>query len=83
MLYERTLFQELLKRIKDKEIIVITGMRRIGKTTILKIIYERIYSKNKVFFDMENPLHQKIFEEVRRELQKMRLDGNYLNLKVG
>ena len=63
MLYERELFKELIARIKEKEIIVITGMRRVGKTTLLQMIFDRIESKNKAFFDMENPLNQKIFEE--------------------
>jgi predicted AAA+ superfamily ATPase len=39
-------------------------MRRVGKTTIFRMIFDRIESKNKVFFDMENPLSQKIFEEI-------------------
>lgn len=63
MLYKRKLFDRLIPRIEDKEIIVVTGMRRVGKTTIFRMIYDKIESKNKVFFDMENPLNQKIFEE--------------------
>jgi predicted AAA+ superfamily ATPase len=63
MLYKRKLFEKLMQRIKDKEIIVVTGMRRVGKTTIFRMIFDRIESKNKGFFDMENPLSQKIFEE--------------------
>jgi uncharacterized protein len=63
MLYKRKLFEKLIERINDKEIIVVTGMRRVGKTTIFRMIFDRIESKNKVFFDMENPLSQKIFEE--------------------
>ncbi len=63
MLYERKLFGELVKRIEDKEIIVLTGMRRVGKTTLFKMIFDKIKSKNKVFLDIENPLNQKIFEE--------------------
>lgn len=63
MLYKRKLFEKLIERINDKEIIVVTGMRRVGKTTIFRMIFDRIESKNKVFLDMENPLSQKIFEE--------------------
>lgn len=63
MLYERKLFKKLMQRIEDKEIIVVTGMRRVGKTTIFKMIFDSLETKNKVFFDMENPLDQKIFEE--------------------
>ncbi len=46
-----------------KEIVVLTGMRRVGKTTVLKYIFEKIESANKVFLDFESPLHRKLFEE--------------------
>ena len=38
-------------------------MRRVGKTTLCKDIYESIESKNKVFLDIENPIDSKLFEE--------------------
>jgi len=62
-MYKRKLYHILKNKIKDKEIIVVTGMRRVGKTTLFKMIFEEIDSKNKVFLDIENPLNQKIFEE--------------------
>jgi len=62
-MYKRKLFNRLIERIGDKEIIVVTGMRRVGKTTLLKMIFDSIETKNKVFLDIENPLNQKIFEE--------------------
>ena len=49
--------------IDKKEIVVVTGMRRTGKTTLMRMIYEKIGSSNKVFLDMENVLDQRIFEE--------------------
>jgi len=63
MLYKRKIYDKLIKKIEDKEIVVVTGMRRVGKTTLFKMIFEVLESKNKVFFDMENPINQKIFEE--------------------
>lgn len=63
MQFERRLYKTLEKQINTKEIIVLTGMRRVGKTTLLRMIYNKIRSENKVFFDIENPLVQKIFEE--------------------
>ncbi len=64
MYYPRKILQSLKKHLTDKEIIVLTGMRRVGKTTAYKMIYQKIKSKNKVFLDIENPLEQKIFEEI-------------------
>lgn len=63
MLYKRKLYEELIKKIEDKEIIVVTGMRRVGKTTLFRMIFDILESRNKAFLDMENPLNQKIFEE--------------------
>ena len=61
--YKRRLYTDIEKRIEDKEIIVVTGMRRVGKTTLLRMIYDEIKSKNKLFLDIENTINQKIFEE--------------------
>ncbi len=61
----------IVNRIKPyfyaSEAIVITGMRRTGKTTLLNIIYEQIDSKNRLFLDLENPLNRKYFEETNYE----------------
>ena len=46
-----------------KEITVITGMRQVGKTTLLKYLFDKTPSANKAFIDLENPLHRKLFEE--------------------
>ena len=63
MIYKREIFRKIFNRINDKEILVLTGMRRVGKTTLFKYLYDGIASKNKVFLDIENPINQKIFEE--------------------
>lgn len=52
------------QQIKTKQIVVLTGMRRTGKTTLLKSLFAQIPDGNKVFIDIENPVDQKIFEEV-------------------
>ncbi len=63
MIYQRKLLKTLKKQLFSKEIIVLTGMRRVGKTTLYRMIFDEIKSDNKVFLDMENPLEQRIFEE--------------------
>lgn len=63
MIYQRKLLKTLKKQILSKEIIVLTGMRRVGKTTLYRMIFDGIKSDNKVFLDMENPLIQRVFEE--------------------
>ena len=63
MLYSRTIFSRLEAELHTREATVITGMRRVGKTTALMHLYDLIPSENKAVFDLENPLHRKIFEE--------------------
>lgn len=63
MQYRRKIQKDLEESINTKEIVVLTGMRRTGKTTLLKMIFDKIESDNKVFLDLENILDQQIFEE--------------------
>lgn len=63
MLYPRQVFQKLESEITTKEIVVITGMRRVGKTTALMHLFDLVKSKNKAILDLGNPLHRKVFEE--------------------
>lgn len=63
MRYPRFVQKQIDPWIYKKEIVVVTGMRRTGKTTLLRMIYEKIGSSNKAFLDMENVLEQRIFEE--------------------
>jgi predicted AAA+ superfamily ATPase len=63
MRFDRKILKQVESQLDSKEIIVITGMRRVGKTTLLQMIYDKITSNNKVFLDIENILEQKIFEE--------------------
>lgn len=61
--YERKLLKEVRKWVNKKAIVVVTGMRRVGKTTLFNILFNEIKSKNKVFLDVENPIIQKMFQE--------------------
>lgn len=63
MFFPRQILPALENELHTNEITVLTGMRQVGKTTLLKYLYEKIPSSNKVFLDAENPLHRKVFEE--------------------
>lgn len=63
MRFERRILQALRERVDTPEIIVVTGMRRVGKTTALRMIHDEIPSANKAFIDIENPIDQRAFEE--------------------
>lgn len=64
MRFYRKILKHIEPQINTREIIVITGMRRVGKTTLLQMIYEKIESRNKAFLDMDNILEQRVFEEI-------------------
>ncbi|MBU1017104.1 MAG: ATP-binding protein [Patescibacteria group bacterium] len=61
---KRLLFYELEKHISHKNALVVTGMRQVGKTTLLRQVYDYLEGKPKVWFDLDNPLDQKLFEDI-------------------
>jgi predicted AAA+ superfamily ATPase len=77
----RKIYPQLLQAIDTPEIIVLNGMRRVGKTTLYRMLYDHIQSENKLFLDMENPIDQKLFEEedynnIMLHLQDYGIDKN-------
>jgi len=67
MIIERDIYPQIQKVIDDREAIVITGMRRVGKTTLLKYIANNLKSSNKIFLDLENPANQRFLQEANYE----------------
>ncbi len=63
MVIEREIYARIKPLIGSPEAIVITGMRRVGKTTLLRYVMEKLESKNKIYIDLENPANRKYFEE--------------------
>ena len=60
---KRLLYYQLLPYLKHKNALVIVGMRQVGKTTLLKQLFEKI-NEPKIWFDLDNPLDQKVFEDI-------------------
>jgi predicted AAA+ superfamily ATPase len=60
---KRLLYYEIEKYLEHKNAIVITGMRQVGKTTLAKQLLESLGDKPKLYFDLDNPLDQKLFED--------------------
>jgi len=60
---ERRMHSTLRNHLKKREITVITGMRRVGKTTLLTKLLEETGSSNKVYFDLEKISNREVFEE--------------------
>lgn len=76
---ERSLYGDLLAHLEKKQITVLTGMRRVGKTTVLKFLLEKIPSQNKAYFDLEKVdnrflFKQQFYADVERSLQAEGVD---------
>ena len=63
MIYPRKLKSYLVRELDTDYIIVVTGMRRVGKTFLLQDLYNGISSQNKVFLDLEKLEYRAIFTQ--------------------
>jgi len=70
---KRFLYNEVIKYLEHKNALIITGMRQVGKTTLLKQIYDEVQHP-KIWFDFDNPLDLLLFENSNYE-------GIYSNLR--
>lgn len=64
---QRDLYTKIEPVLHSPEAIIITGMRRVGKTTLLRFIQEKLPHDNTIFLDLENPLNRRYFEEENYE----------------
>lgn len=80
-MYERKLFKVLEQHLENRLMTVITGMRRVGKTTTVRYLLNKIPHDNKVFIDLERIEHRHIFnqssyKEIQIELEILGVDFN-------
>lgn len=61
--FERKIYSSLKKHLAEKQITVITGMRRTGKTTLVLRLLEEIASKNKIYIDLQRLDNRQLFSE--------------------
>ena len=61
MFYLRKIYPELKKHLKNRQITVLTGMRRSGKTTLVEQLLSEIDSKNKLYLDFQRLDNQELF----------------------
>lgn len=59
---KRQILKAIKKYLHSPEAIIITGMHRIGKTTLLDCLFEHVDSNNKLFIRLENPINRRYFE---------------------
>lgn len=79
MLLPRPIYAQISKYLDSSEAVIVTGMRRTGKTSLLNFIYDQIPSKNKLYLDLENPLNRRYFEEENYEQIRFALETQGLD----
>ncbi|MBK8946918.1 MAG: ATP-binding protein [Ignavibacteriae bacterium] len=57
------LYKKLVEYLEHKNALIITGMRQVGKTTLMKQVFETV-KKPKLWFDFDNPFDLLHFENI-------------------
>ena len=63
MFYQRNIFSELKEHLEVKQVTVLTGMRRTGKTTLVKQLIAISAIPQKLYFDLERIDNRELFSE--------------------
>lgn len=66
--YPRQIFPALKDALSDSRAVVITGMRRVGKTTSLHWLLDQVQSSNKIYLDLERLDQRAVFQESNYDL---------------
>lgn len=78
-MFGRKIYPELENHLNKKQVTVITGMRRVGKSTALKYLINQADTDNKVYMDLERIENQNIFSQnsyldIERSIELMGFD---------
>lgn len=57
----RKIIPILQRYLQDPETLVLTGFRRVGKTTVMRFLFDQLKTPNKLYLDLESPVNQQIF----------------------
>jgi predicted AAA+ superfamily ATPase len=62
-MFKRAIYNNISQQLRHKNAIVITGMRQVGKTTLMKQLAGE-WDGKKLWYDFDNPLDMLIFENI-------------------
>lgn len=84
MNFKRKIFNSLEKHLTVKQVTVLTGMRRTGKTTLVKQLMEASDIEHKLFFDLEQLEDRDLFDVRNYDLiiKKLSAEGTDFSKKV-
>lgn len=78
-MFTRKIYPVLENHLSKKQVTVITGLRRVGKSTALKYLYDKAATNNKIYLDLERIENQNIFllnsyKDIERSLELLGFD---------
>lgn len=82
LMFDRDIYQDILQYLGTDEAIIITGPRRVGKTTALNYFFDKIESSNKIFLDLEDPLTRSYFDKINYEEIKQPFEQKGINFNI-
>lgn len=80
-IFKRQIMTEIDKYMDSRQAVVLTGMRRVGKTSVMRHFYNRLTTSNKVFLDLEDVLVRDIFTVTSYEDVALSLEERGVDLK--
>ncbi len=80
-MYYRKIFPAIESHLSKKQVTVITGLRRVGKSTALKYLIDKSPLENKIYLDLERIENQNIFsqqsyKDIERSIELLGFDFN-------
>ena len=82
LMFDRSIYTQIDKYLDHDEAIVLTGPRRVGKTTTLRHFYDQIKSDNKIVLDLEDPLNRSIFDKINYEEIKQSFEQKGIGFNI-
>lgn len=78
-MFDRKIYPVLESHLDKKQVTVITGLRRVGKSTALKYLIDKATTPNKIYFDLERIENQNIFlqnsyNDIERSIELLGFD---------
>jgi predicted AAA+ superfamily ATPase len=67
MYFERKIYKDLIEHAKQKQVTIITGLRRTGKTTLVKKLLGEYFPDNSIYFDLERLDNRNLFNDTNYE----------------
>src|SRR3989338_1330156 len=68
MIYQRKIYQSLKDHLAQRQMTVLTGMRRTGKTTLIRQLLAEAPSRNTAYIDLERVDNRELFSEKNYEV---------------